>query len=203
MEFFRRAEGKPERLGIFPGTFNPPTLAHLALARSARTVVDEVLFVLPRSFPHKRYLGATFNERVQMLQASAGLEPWVSIAAADGGLFLEIADEARAFYGGGVRLSFLCGSDAAERILKWDYGQPGVAEQMLRAFDLLVVSREGEYHPPRDYADRIQVLDPPGDLSHVSATEVRDRLSAGRPWEYLVPAEIVSQVSEIYHRRRT
>ena len=55
IEFFRRAEGRPRRLGILPGTFNPPTRAHVALAEAALGEVDEALFVLPRSFPHKEY----------------------------------------------------------------------------------------------------------------------------------------------------
>jgi Cytidylyltransferase-like len=45
IEFFRRTPAIPRRLGIFPGTFNPPTHAHLALARAAEGHVDEVLFV--------------------------------------------------------------------------------------------------------------------------------------------------------------
>ena len=55
MEFFRRAAGRPNRLGILPGTFNPVTVAHLALAHAALRHVDEVVFVLPRVFPHKNY----------------------------------------------------------------------------------------------------------------------------------------------------
>ena len=61
IEFVQRASGIPRRLGILPGTFNPPTLAHIALARAALAQVDEVLFVLPREFPHKPYQGATFD----------------------------------------------------------------------------------------------------------------------------------------------
>ncbi len=30
-----------------------------------------------------------------------------------------------------TELSFICGRDAAERILHWDYGRPGVVEEML------------------------------------------------------------------------
>ena len=42
MEFFQTAEGIPFRLGILPGTFNPVTVAHVALARAALSLVDEV-----------------------------------------------------------------------------------------------------------------------------------------------------------------
>src|SRR5438874_10721164 len=109
MEFFRRSPGAPFRLGILPGTFNPITIAHLALARSAANHVDEVVWILPRALPHKEYTGASFEQRIEMLTAALREEQRASIAASDGGLFAEIADECRAAYGSRVRLTFLCG----------------------------------------------------------------------------------------------
>src|ERR1035441_4869907 len=34
MEFLRRSKDRPYRLGVLPGTFNPVTVAHLALAEA-------------------------------------------------------------------------------------------------------------------------------------------------------------------------
>src|SRR5215471_17562401 len=113
MEFFRRATGVPARLGIFPGTFNPVTVAHLALARAALSHVDEIVFVLPREFPHKNYSGASFEDRVAMLLAAA-IATAFSIATTESGLFIDIVRECRAAYGDDVRLACLCGRDAAE-----------------------------------------------------------------------------------------
>src|SRR5437868_6057057 len=107
IEFVRRATGTPRRLGILPGTFNPPTRAHIALARAAEPYVDEVLFVLPREFPHKQYEGASFSERIEMLRLAAA-EPQFSIASTGGGMFIEIARECRPAYGDAA-FSFLCG----------------------------------------------------------------------------------------------
>jgi phosphopantetheine adenylyltransferase len=70
MEFHVRSLSTPERIGILPGSFNPPTLAHCALVHAAGFYVDEVLCVLPRAFPHKEYFGATLKERLQMLDQS-------------------------------------------------------------------------------------------------------------------------------------
>src|SRR5580692_13065109 len=145
MEFFRRAAGSPQRVGVLAGAFNPVTVAHLALARAALSQVGEVVFVLPKIFPHKLYHGAPFAERVEMLRAAIADEPAFSIAAADGGLFVEIAAECREAYGKDVSLTFLCGRDAAERILNWDYGDPDAVEAMLRQFNLLVAARRGEF----------------------------------------------------------
>ncbi|SPE37395.1 Cytidylyltransferase [Candidatus Sulfopaludibacter sp. SbA6] len=198
MEFFHRSQGAPSRLGILPGTFNPITIAHLALARAAAHSVDEVVWVLPRALPHKEYTGATFAERVDMLRAALGGEPRCSIAASGGGLFVEIAEECRAAYGKDVRLSFLCGRDAAERIAGWDYGQPGEFAQMLRQFDLLVAARRGEYQPPAELQASIRRLPLVGEFEHVSASDVRARIARGEPWEHLVPPAIRDRARKIY-----
>jgi len=198
MEFFRRAPGIPSRLGIFPGTFNPITVAHLALARAALNTEGEVVFVLPRVFPHKHYEGASFVQRVELLGAALADEPRFSIASSEGGLFVDIARECREYYGQDVRLSILCGRDAAERVAGWDYGRPGAWQEMLQEFDLLVAGRGGEYRPSEEELGSFGSIpiDPACDA--VSASEVRRRIAAGEPWEHLVPQVIWNRVREIY-----
>jgi nicotinate-nucleotide adenylyltransferase len=198
MHFFRRADGMPSHLGILPGTFNPITVAHVALARAALSHVDEVIYVLPRAFPHKSYGRASFAQRVELLLAAAGEDRSVSVAAADGGLFVEIAAECRAAYGSDVAFTFLCGRDAAERIVNWDYGRPGALGEMLRQFDLLVAARGGGYEPPAEFRAAIHCMDLAGEFDHVSATEVRAMIARGETWEHLVPAAIRQRVTEIY-----
>jgi nicotinate-nucleotide adenylyltransferase len=201
MEFFQTAEGIPFRLGVLPGTFNPVTVAHLALAQAALAQVDEILFVLPHAFPHKPYSGASFEQRVSMLTAALRHNPSFSIAASQGGLFAEIAAECRSVYRPDTRLTFLCGRDAAERIAAWDYGQPGAFDTMLRQFDLLVAARAGEYQIPPQWSSAIARLELPGLFDHVSATEVRGLIARADPWEHLVPPEVRAQVREIYSQR--
>ncbi|MBM3747638.1 MAG: hypothetical protein FJW34_17775 [Acidobacteria bacterium] len=196
MEFIRRAEGAPRKLGILAGTFHPPTRAHLGLAHAGLGVVEEVLFVLPRAFPHKSYEGAGLRERLAMLEAALRDEPRCSLAVTEGGLFIDIARECRAAYGAGTELFFLCGRDAAERIVHWDYGRPGAILEQLREFQLLVARREGEFQPPPELRDRIHPL--PMEEDWVSATDVRHRIRAGRPWEPLVPETIVRLVRRLY-----
>ena len=198
LEFFRRAAGKPQTLGVLPAGFNPPTRAHLALAEAALGVVDEVLFVLPREFPHKSYEDTTFAQRMEMLLAATSGEARYSVASSEGGLFLEIAGECRDAYGEKTALAFICGRDAAERILNWDYGRTDAVRQMLQDFQMLVAPRAGDFQPPGEAQGRIQPLAVDGDISTISATEVRERVRQGLPWEHMVPAEIVSMVGKIY-----
>jgi nicotinate-nucleotide adenylyltransferase len=198
LHFFRRAAGAPRSLGVLPAAFNPPTRAHLALARAALGTVDEALFVLPREFPHKPYEGATFDERVEMLLAATQGEERFSIAASEHGLFADIAEECRQAYGEMVRLLFICGRDAAERIVGWDYGEPEAFQRMIERFELLVAPRDGHYEPPAEIRHRVCLLEIDDEIGYISASGVRDRLQTGGPWEHLVPPEIVPLVRAIY-----
>jgi nicotinic acid mononucleotide adenylyltransferase len=198
MEFFVRAAGKAARLAILSGTFHPPTRAHGALARAGLAFSDEVLFVLPRELPHKRYEWVGFERRLAMLKALAAGESRFSVGSTDGGLFLEIAREVREAYGADTRLAFLCGRDAAERIVNWDYGRPGVNRAMLEEFELLVASRGGEYVPPPELRNRIHPVVLEADFDSVSASEVRRRIQIGEAWEHMVPEKIVPLVREYY-----
>jgi cytidyltransferase-like protein len=198
MRFYRRAERRPSALGVLPGTFNPVTIAHLALGKAALSHVDEVLFALPREFPHKPYTGASFEERLKMLLASAGDSREFSVAAVQGGLFSDIAAECRAAYGEDTSLTFLCGRDAAERIVNWDYGTPGAIGAILRQFSLLVAARGGEYSPPPELRNAIRGLELSGEFDRVSSSELRDRIVRGLPWEHLAPPGIQEDVKRIY-----
>lgn len=198
MEFFLRAAGDPRALGVFPGAFNPPTRAHVALARAALETVDEIVFVLPREFPHKAFEGARFEDRVRMLEAALADEPRFSIATTRGGLFLDIARECREAYGPLPELHFLCGRDAAERIANWDYGRPGAFLEQLREYRLLVAPRQGLYAPPPELRSRVRALTPGEDCEELSATAVRERIARGEPWEHLVPEPIVEIVRGLY-----
>ena len=201
MKFFHRTGGRPSRLGILPGTFNPVTVAHVALADAALSAVEEVAFVLPRMFPHKPYEGASFDERLEMLCTALAGRGRFSVAASDRGLFVEIAEECRLAYGPTPHLTFLCGRDAAERIAGWDYGRAGAFAEMLGGFDLLVAARGGEYQPPDELRPAIRTLALDGDFTDVSSREVRRRIAAGEAWEHLVPALIREQAGKIYRAR--
>ena len=197
MESHVRSSGKPRKLGVLAGSFNPPTRAHLELAYAAGFHVDEVLFVVPRTFPHKEYFGATLSQRIEMLELARILLPY-SIASSDAGLFVDIARECREHYAADVKLYFVCGRDAAERVLRWDYGRPGVVAEMLREFELLVAARQGEFQPPPQFRERIHPLHIRGDYDALSSTEVRKRIQGGERWEHLVPEPIVERVRAIY-----
>lgn len=197
MQFYRRPRTRPGRLGVLAGGFNPPTVAHVALAAASRAHVDELLYVVPQTFPHKEYFGATLEQRIELLGSLETTIPR-SIASTEQGLLIDIAAECRAEFGPGTELYFLCGRDAAERVLTWDYGRAGVVNEMLNQFQLLVASRSGDFVPPAEFRHRVHRLAIEAAHDQVSSTEVRERIRRGEPWDHLVPESIVERVRQIY-----
>lgn len=194
------------RLGILPSAFNPVTVAHLGLARQAQRQysLGEVLFLLPRVFPHKAYAGPSFEQRLEMLLAAVAGEPEFSVGSTDQGLFIDIVREAQAVYELQTDFFLICGGDAAERAVNWDYGSlPPFAEQ-LREFQMLVAPRGRFWAAPPEYAARIHQLDLPPELQLCSSSAVRDAIAAGQDWEHLVPtpaAEIIRR-QQLYLRSK-
>jgi nicotinic acid mononucleotide adenylyltransferase len=186
--------------GILPGAFNPPTRAHQALLLAAQKVVECAVCVLPRAYPHKPLTGATLEERVAMLNRLGN-----TVAIADQGLFIDIAREFRRDLRSGAELFFICGRDAAERIVTWDYdlAVPPIAEQF-REYRLLVARRGGEFEASAHLEHGVMTLDVEEDWDNVSSTEVRERIAAGEAsWRELIPEPIADDVERIYRRGRS
>ena len=74
-----------------------------------------------------------------------------------------------------MALKFLCGRDAAERVVSWDYGRPGAFREMLDDFELLVAARKGAFRAPAELREGIHTLAVPPEYEEISATDVRVR----------------------------
>lgn len=181
---------------LLAGAWNPPTRAHVELARAALSWACRAVFVLPRAFPHKPLEGAPFAQRVEWIRALAALDPRFAAAVSEGGLFLEMAREARAL--GVQRIFHVCGSDAAARILGWDYGALDPIERQLEEYELLVAPRPLSFTPPPRLRARVHALIVPASLDGISSTEVRRRISSGEPWRHLVPDILAESAAKAF-----
>jgi nicotinate-nucleotide adenylyltransferase len=181
-------------IGVLAGAFNPVTLAHLALVDAARPSFDEIVCVVPRVYPHKEFHGASLEDRLEMLRRASDR---YRVQATEGGLFIDIARELRRG-DPDAEIFFICGSDAAERIVSWDYGEQGTIERLMEEFQLLVAARRGTYHPPEHLRGRVHALALDRDVDEISSTEIRRRIAAGEPWDHLVPGSVADLVSRIY-----
>jgi nicotinate-nucleotide adenylyltransferase len=199
-EFLHRSKDTSSRVILFPGTWNPPTIAHVDIARAALQHADEVIWVLPRSFPHKGFEAVDFAARCSMLRILTRESDGFSGAVSSGGLYAEIAHEAREYLGPDVDISIALGRDAAERIATWDYGRPGFFDEFVQEYKLLVAARRGEFSPSHHHSGRISALPMSASWDDVSSTEVRRRIAAGEEWRHLVPSALIFMIETLYGR---
>jgi hypothetical protein len=83
------------RRGVYPGSFNPPTRAHLAIVEAARDrhdlgVVDLVVSRVAIGKPDPP--GPTFDERIAVLEALAERVGFVGVVVSDRQLITELAE---------------------------------------------------------------------------------------------------------------
>ena len=83
------------RIGAYPGTFDPPTVAHLAIAEAARAQcgLDRVDLIVNRQ-PLGKTAVRPLAARVAMLEAVAAPRPWLQIVVTDR---LHLADIAEGY----------------------------------------------------------------------------------------------------------
>ena len=185
------------RLALLPGSFHPITKAHLELARAALTFADHVWFVLPRSFPHKSYDQVTLQDRLDLIRAAID-DPRMAAVISEGGLFIEMVRECRRHFPSIEQIYVVCGRDAAERIVSWEYDGIEPIDEQLQEYELLVAARNGEFSPPEHLAAHIHIMRMAKSYYQISATALREKIRVGGDWEEYTPAVIHDRVLELY-----
>jgi nicotinamide-nucleotide adenylyltransferase len=193
----------PRRLAALPGAFNPPTLAHVALARAARERgFDAVGFALAtRTIDKEDAAGLPLEERLWLLSAIAAEEPGLRVLVQNRGLYAEQALAVRALFPSLEDLWFVVGMDKVGQIFDPRYYADFEAslESLFARAGLLVAARGAldrealrgllAHDPAKRHAGRIRWLELDPRWRSLSATAVRERLAAGAlPGEWLPTA---------------
>lgn len=185
----------PPRLGILGGSFDPPHLAHLAIASEACHALglERVLFVPAAAPPHKG-TGERTPAAVRLELASLAIDDDLRFTASgveiERGLVYTIDTlSALSERYAGHELVFIMGSDSLLQLETWH--EP---EGILSLCSLAVAPRPGD--APEAIAaaavrwgkHRVRLLDVP--LLDISSSVVRERAASRRPIRYLVPHRV-------------
>ncbi len=167
-------------LAVYPGSFDPPTVAHLAIAEAALDHVDEVRFVLSEVALGKEDLPADrvgVAARRTVLEALASSSPGLSVAVTSTGLVADITEEAGAD-------AVVVGADKWAQILDADWygGSSEARDAALRRLPrvLLAPRPAGDGREGRDAPDRPLPAGVAVDLVHLDLAPAHHRVSSTR-----------------------
>ncbi len=183
-----------ERIGLFGGSFNPVHLGHLLVARAAFEELDlaRVVFIPAAQSPFKPDAElASSNERLRLLRLALAGQTWCELDEQEiqrGGVSYSV-DTARTY---GARfpkahLFYLIGADHVSFLPKWRD-----ARELAHLVEFVVIPRPGEVLGPFPEPFRGRPLR--GFPLGVSASEIRERVRAGRPIDWLVPAPVAEAI---------
>lgn len=188
------------RLGVLGGSFDPPHIGHLVVASEAwaALALEAVLFVPAAAPPHKADAPRTpAPQRLALTRAAVAGDRRFRVSAieVERGLvytcdLLAALREAEPAHD----LVFIMGADSLLQLETWR--EP---ERILALAHLAVAPRPGcdpvavAAARERWGAARVTLLDAP--LIGVSSSDVRARLAAGRPVDYLVPPAVARLVA--------
>lgn len=143
-----RFTGEGQRVAFFGGSFDPPHLGHLAVARTAREALrlDRVLFTPVGAQPLKPTGStASYADRLRMTELAISGEPGFEISLADApragkpNYSLDTLSALRAELGTEGQLFFLMGADSFFGLRRWHR-----SAEIPFAASLIVASRPGE-----------------------------------------------------------
>lgn len=185
------------RIGLFGGTFDPPHVGHLVTAVNVRhaLALDRVLMMVAgepwQKVGHRAVTPA--SHRLAMVQAAVAGVP--GLVASDlevqrgGASYTADTLEALAEHFPAAQLFTIVGDDAAAGFETWQR-----FERVAELSTLVVVDRPGAASelPGRHPWVHVEVPH-----LEVSSTDLRSRISDGRPLDYLVPPAVLATIREL------
>lgn len=197
-------DGRPVRLGIMGGTFDPIHIGHLACAEQAREAfdLDAVLFIPAGNPVFKKHRAVTpAKQRLEMCRLAVQSNPAFDVSALEierGGdtYTVDTLRQLRAHYPDNVELRFITGADAVYNIVKWRESaaianlarliavtRPGyVLSEERRAF----IAEHGSF--AIDYLEVTALA--------ISSSDLRARMAHGKSIRYLTLQEVLDYILE-------
>jgi nicotinate-nucleotide adenylyltransferase len=188
------------RIGLFGGAFNPPHLAHLVVAESARihAALDRVLWIPTGRPPHKPDTPlATSSDRLEMVERAIKGNPFFELSDVEvrrpGPSYMIETIAILKNQHPHDRFDLVIGGDSLDAFHTWFR-----FEEIIRQAQLVVFDRHGLDHSHVSSAimDRVTFVPDPL-LLQLSSSDIRRRVAAGKSIRYLVPETV-----EYYIRRQ-
>ena len=193
-----------KKLGIFSGSFNPLTVAHIKMVEEARErfQLDELLLLLAKANVDKDVFGWPLAGRILTLKRYAEEQNDVSIGISSHGRYIDKVMALKAVYPAETASHFIVGYDTLVRIFDPKYYTDVQIElqHLFSQCSFIVANRDdADIETIKQFLDQ-PILQPysasvaclllPDFYAEVSSTEVRQRIKQGENISHLVPPVI-------------
>ena len=207
----KHIEESGKRLGIFSGSFNPLTVAHIKIIEIAQKKygLDEILLILAKANVDKDVSGLSLADRLLMLKEYATSREDFSVAASSHGKFVEKIDVLKPEYPPRTQFGFIIGYDTLTRIFDPKYYTElhTALETLFNHCRIIVANRKGDNAEAvrkfmalpdcSRYAKRIGLIELPDFYASISSTDIRTAIEQGNSIDRLVPPEIIDFLETI------
>ncbi len=197
-----RETGK--KLGIFSGSFNPLTVAHIKMVEEARErfQLDELLLLLAKANVDKDVFGWPLAGRILTLKRYAQNHNDVSIGISSHGRYIDKVEALKAIYPVDTEFHFIVGYDTLVRIFDPKY-YTDIQTELQHLFSQCCFIAANRDHVDietikeflaqpalQPYSSSVRCLILPEYFAEISSTEVRQRIAQEDNISYLVPPVI-------------
>jgi len=187
------------KIGFFGGTFDPPHLGHLALARKAfeQMALDQVLWVLTPLSPLKHKTFATLKQRIKMIELMVSVENCFEFSRVDlvrtpPYYSVDTAKLIRQQYQEPIELYCILGADSLKYLPKWYHHKEFVFD---RVDGIIVADRPGVTIDMNELNSkvpgikkRLYRIDMP--KINISSANIREAISEGRDISSMVTTPV-------------
>lgn len=182
----------PLRIGLFGGTFDPPHLGHLVTAVNVRHALAlDVVLLMVANDPWQKTGARAISpaaDRLAMVRAAVegveGLEAGAEEIERGGASYTADTLALLKVKHPGARLFTIVGDDAAANIDTWER-----VDEVATMSQLVVVDRPGA---PVTLSMRFDWRHVEVPRLEVSSTDLRCRVTDGRPLDFLVPEKVIA-----------
>ena len=193
------------KIGYFGGTFDPPHLGHLTLARTAlkQMGLDQVLWVLTPLSPLKQKTFATLEQRVKMVELVVSSEDYFRLSRVDLDrtppyYSVDTAKLIRQQYQEPIELYFILGADSLKYLPKWYRHKELIFD---RLDGIIVANRLGVKidmerlnRKVPGIKNRLNEIEMP--MIDISSAKIREAISEGRDISSMVPTTVYELIQE-------
>lgn len=196
---------KRDRICLFTGAFNPPTIAHYHMIDSALEAggFNYIVFATSNQAfldrKQKKNGGWSYNEdeRIRFLLAMTKNHPKVLVFGAEQGYTYDVLCQVKERYQA-KDVYFAIGSDKLKEMDRW-----GHSKELLSQFCFYVLQRNDTMEYIQFMCNKLFGLTDykigidNQDFKDISATEVRRRIKEGEDYSMLVTVDVFSELQEI------